>query len=117
MALDLSAVVSNLFGNLGNAEYVKIRRTIGETFDPIEGTNTGGTVEVISVKGIVTRIDNDLLSDTRVKSTDKLILLDNGTEPLMTDLIEFDGVLNTVVAIKEVNHAGTTQLWKVVVRG
>lgn len=117
MALDLSAVASRLFANLGNAEYVKIRRTTGATFDPVEGTTTGGTVSVIPVKGIVTRIDSDLLSDTRVKSTDKMILLDNGVEPLYTDLIDFGGVLNTVVIIEEVNHAGTTQLWKVVVRG
>ena len=35
----------------------------------------------------------------------------------MTDLIDFGGVLNTVVIIEEVNHAGITQLWQVVVRG
>lgn len=117
MALDLSATVSQLFASLGDAEYVKIRRTTGSVLDPVNGTKSGGTPSVLDTRGIPTKLDSKMLDDSRVQSDDNMVLLDSTVEPLMTDLIEFGGHSNIVVMIKEVNHAGVTQLWKVVIRG
>ncbi len=117
MTLDLSATATRLMKSLGDETYVKITRTTGGTLDPVLGEDTGGTTSVIDVVGVVVKLDSNLIDDERIKSTDKMILLDKEVTPLYTDLITFDGVDNTVVSIMEINHAGTTQLWKVVTRG
>lgn len=117
MSLDLSATATSLMKSLGDETYVTITRTTGGTFDPVAGEETGSTTSTISVTGVVTNIDNSLIDGELIKATDKMILLDNQVAPSMTDLITFNGISNTVVRIMEVNHAGITQLWKVICRG
>jgi len=117
MSLDLSATATELLKSLGDETYVEITRTTGGAFDPVEGETTGATTNILNVVGTVTKVAASLIDDERIKQTDKMILLDNGVTPLMIDLITFSGIGHTVVEIFEVNHAGVTQLWKVVVRG
>lgn len=117
MSLDLSNTATQLMKSLGDETYVKITRTTGSVFDPVAGTETGGTTSVIDAVGVVVRIDNSLIDGERIKATDKMILLGKGVTPLMTDLITFGGIDNKVIRIEEVNHAGITQLWKVITRG
>lgn len=117
MSLDLSATATSLMKSLGDETYVTITRTTGGTFDPVAGEKTGGTTSAISVTGVVTNVDNSLIDGEIIKATDKMILLDKEVTPLMTDLIAFGGISNAIVRIMEVNHAGITQLWKVICRG
>jgi len=117
MSLDLSATATRLMKSLGDETYVTITRKSGGTFDPIAGETTGETLTILSAVGVVTKIDTKLIDGTRIKATDKMIMLDNSVTPLYTDLINFNGSINTVVDIDEVNHAGITQMWKVVTRG
>lgn len=117
MSLDLSSTATRLMKSLGDKAYVTITRKSGGTFDPVAGVTTGEITSTLSAIGVVTKVDTKLIDGTRIKSTDKMILLDNGVTPLYTDLINFNGSINTVVDIDEVNHAGITQIWKVVTRG
>lgn len=117
MSLDLSVTATALMKSLGDETYVTITRATGGTFDPVGGTSTGGTTGVLPAVGVVTRLDSQLIDGTRIKATDKMILLDKELTPLYTDLISFGGINHTVVNIGEINHAGITQLWKVVCRG
>lgn len=117
MSLDLSRTATKLLKKLGDDTYVKITRKTGGVLDPVAGFVTGEKLEVISATGVVTRIDNSLIDGERIKTTDKMVLLDKEVTPLMTDEITFSGVSHKVVQIKEVNHAGITQLWKVICRG
>lgn len=117
MSLDLSEMATELMKDLGDESYVKITRKSGGTFDPVAGTNTGEVTSVLASIGIVIKLDSRLIDGTRIKATDKMILLDKGLTPLYTDLITFDLVDHTIVQINEVNHAGITQLFKVVCRG
>lgn len=117
MSLDLSATATELLKSLGDETHVKITRTTGGVFDPVAGETTGATTDILDAIGAVVKIDNSLVDDERIKSTDKMILLDNQLTPLMTDLITFSGIDHTVVQIFEVNHAGIIQLFKVVCRG
>jgi len=116
MSLDLSATATALMKSLGDEAYVKITRSTGGVFDPVEGETTGGTTDVLTATGVVTKLDSRLIDGTRIKATDKMILLDKELTPVYTDLITFAGVDHTVVDIDEINHAGITQLWKVVCR-
>jgi len=117
MSLDLSELATELLTELASKDYVKITRTTGGVFDPVAGETTGATTDILDVVGAVVKIDNSLIDDERIKATDKMILLDNGITPLMTDLITFSGIDHIVVQIFEVNHAGIIQLFKVVCRG
>ena len=117
MSLDLSNTATELMKSLGDETYVTITRKSGGTFDPVAGTNTGATTSILSAVGVVTRVDSRLIDGTRIKATDKMILLDKDVTPGYTDLITFAGLDHTVVQIDELNHAGITQLWKVVCRG
>ena len=117
MSLDLSATATSLINSLGNKAYVTITRKTGGTFDPVAGTITGEITTQLTASGVVTKVDNRLIDGSRIEATDKMIILDNGITPLMTDLITFDSISHTIVQINEVNHAGITQIWKVVCRG
>ena len=117
MALDLSSTTTRLIKKLGDETYVSITRKSGGTFDPVEGTTTGEASSVLPAVGAVTKVDSRVVDGTRIKATDKMIILDKEITPLYTDLISFGGVDHTVVDIDEVNHAGVTQLWKVICRG
>lgn len=117
MSLDLSTTATALMKKLGDETYVTITRKSGGTFDPVEGTTTGEVTNALPSVGVVVKLDSRLIDGTRVKSTDKMILLDKGVKPLYTDLITFGGIDHTVQSIPEVNHAGITQLWKVICRG
>lgn len=117
MSLDLSLTATDIMKSLGDETYITIIRKSGGTFDPVAGTTTGEIGATLSAIGVVTKVDGRLVDGTRIKATDKMILLDNGVTPLYTDLMQFNGVSNTVVQINGVNHAGVTQMWKVVTRG
>ena len=117
MSLDLSATATRLMKSLGDETYITITRKSGGTFDPVEGTTTGETLTTLSAVGVVDKVDSKLVDGTRIKATDKMVLLDNGVTPLYTDLVNFNGTSNTIVSINEINHAGITQMWEVVTRG
>lgn len=117
MSLDLSATATKLMKSLGDETYITITRKSGGTFDPVAGETTGETLKTIPTIGVVDKVDSKLVDGTRIKATDKMVLLDNGVTPLYTDLINFNGSSNTIVSINELNHAGITQMWEVVTRG
>ena len=117
MSLDLSDVATTLMKSLGDETYITISRKSGGTLNPVTGTTTGAVSSAIPAVGVVTKVDSRLIDGTRIKATDKMIILDNGVTPVYTDLIVFNGVSHTVVQIDEVNHAGVTQIWKVTCRG
>ena len=122
MSLDLSATATRLMKSLGKKTYITITRKSGGTFDPVEGTTTGETLTTLSAIGVVDKVDTKLIDGTRIKATDKMVLLDNGVTPLYTDLINFNPenkpvITNTIVSINEINHAGITQMWEVITRG
>ena len=122
MSLDLSATATRLMKSLGKKTYITITRKSGGTFDPVAGETTGEVLSILSVVGVVDKVDTKLIDGTRIKATDKMVLLDNGVTPLYTDLINFNPenkpvITNTIVSINEINHAGITQMWEVVTRG
>jgi len=117
MALDLSALTTKLLTKLGNAAYVSITRETGGSLNPVTGVNTPGVITVLPVVGAVTAIDTRLIDGTRIKATDKRLVLDNGVTPEYDDIIGFGGEQYTIVDIDEANHAGTTQAWHLIVRG
>ena len=113
MPLDLSKTATNLLSKLGSTTYVILVRTAGDTFDPVAGSNSGGTTTETSLVGIVSKIADGLIDGERIKEGDKQVIFDNAVTPLMTDIIKFDGKEYAITFIDGYNHAGVQQFWKV----
>lgn len=119
MGLDLSDVATELLGELAsNADgYITLRRETGDIVDPITGDFTPGTSEDFKLVGAVTSISDNLVDGTRILAGDVMVAVDNQVEPLMTDTLLINGVEHTMVPpIKEVNHAGVVQVYKIQAR-
>ncbi len=116
MSLNLSEAATKLLSKLGSSDYVKIVRESGQVYDEIENTFTAGVDTEINCIGIVTKITDSLRNDTRIKTGDKMVLIDKAQTPVMTDRIKFDGNEYEIVLIDGYNHAGIQQFWKVVCR-
>ena len=123
MSLDLSEMATELLTELASDTHVKIKRTTGAVFDPVEGTETGGTTTITNLVASVTKVDSALIDGERIQYGDKEVLMDNQFEPLMSDTIIIpndQGVeieYKIVSPIGGVNHAGIRQFYKVICRG
>lgn len=115
MALDLSALATEILTDLASTDYVKlIRKT--RTFDPVAGDFTNEASDEIGLVAAVLKIPENLIDGTRVQTGDRMVLMDNQTEPLMSDEIKIGSELYKITMIDGFNHAGTQQFWKVVCR-
>ena len=102
MSLDRSATATALMQSLGDKTYVTITRKSCGVYDPVAGETTGEVTNILPATGVVTKLDSRLIDGTRIKSTDKMILLDKEVTPVYTDLITFGGIDHTVVDIGEI---------------
>ena len=116
MSLDLSTVATDLMTTLGDATYIEIIRPSGGTFNPVTGLTTGETTTPIAVVGVVLNVDDDLIDGTRIRASDKRVMLDKAQTPVMTDKIKFDSIEYTIVQIGGFNHAGIQQYWNLIIR-
>ena len=122
MGLDLSATATRLLTKLASNSNVKLKRTTGATFDPVAGTQTGGTTTTTNLVAAVVKPGSPLFQDERIRYGDKMVVMDNQLEPLYSDLIvipddQGNAIDYVIVDIGGVNHAGIRQIYKVVCRG
>lgn len=116
MSLDLSQTATDILLELASDNYVQLVRETS-TYDPITRTETVSTTTKTFLNCAVTSIDKSLIDNTRILSTDNMLICDNAIEPLETDFIEIEGKSKAVVQIIPINHAGIPQAYKVVYRG
>jgi hypothetical protein len=105
-------------------------------FDPVTNKPTsGGTVNNTTV-GLFTNIDRSLVDGTRIQDTERVMVIDASFAPRMGDLVDVYGAVAaesvgaapgiilsagqavawTIVAIREINPAGTPVCYFVQVR-
>jgi len=105
-------------------------------FDPVTNKPTsGGTVNNTTV-GLFTNIDRSLVDGTRIQDTERVMVIDASFAPRMGDLVDVSGavvaesvgaapgiilsegqaVAWTIVAIRDINPAGTPVCYFVQVR-
>lgn len=122
MALDLSSVATELLDSLGEKGTVSLVR-IDKVNDPRTATQSRTeTVTPLSAANLPAPaklvggfLNND--QTTRIRSTDRMVVMDGSVEPLMDDLLRIDGKDYRILEITPVNHAGTPQIYKVMARG
>lgn len=122
MSLDLSSVATSLISNLASDTFVKLRRSTGKNFEPVDGITIGGSDVDFPLTAAVLDTSERLVSDFRVSQGDRVVIMDNKIEPKMDDLIvipDDSGIdeVYRIVDIGGINHAGTRQFYQVVVRG
>jgi hypothetical protein len=91
-------------------------RTTGGTFDPAEGTTTGGTTTNYSGYGALFDFNSNLVDGDNIKATDKRLLLQSGDVPELNDVLTVNGTAYTVLNIEELNPAGTTVKYELQLR-
>lgn len=109
----MSATASRLIASYGKSMTL-VRNN--DSIDPVTGVNTPGSDQQFSVNGIFKLYPDNLIDGTRITASDRLIVLDNGVEPLLTDTIEINGALWPIEEIKTSEPADDTLVYFVRVR-
>jgi len=81
----LAATASRLIEEYGFQ--VTVKRTTGESVDPVTGDITAGVDSLNIVNGIFKEYSNSLIDGTRILAGDRMLVLDNSFEPLPTDKV------------------------------
>lgn len=113
----MQGIATKLLTDFGKPQHIQIKRTTGGTFDPVLGETTGATVNTIDLVGVVTRVPDKLVDDTRVLKTDRMVVIDFANTPRMDDELVIGGKQAQIVDIIEVSPAGTPLIYKVITRG
>jgi hypothetical protein len=91
--------LANTAGRLLNkyGTTINLSRITGEVRNPVTGEVTPGTTTVFKPKGIYQKIPQNLIDDTRILASDKMIVLDDTEEPLMSDTIDGWKMVNIII--------------------
>ena len=110
----MAATASRLIGKYGQA--ISIKRTTGDTIDPVTGITTAGTSSTLTTTGILQRYPDSLIDGTRILTSDRLAILAPTFEPTLEDTLSFGGKDWTIASIQTANPAGTPLVYFVQVR-
>jgi hypothetical protein len=100
----IAATASKLITKFGAVG--EIKRTTGDSIDPVTGTVIAGTTVTYTPNTIVQKYADELIDGARILSSDRMIILDNTIEPVSTDTITIRGENWSIVSIKESSPAG-----------
>ena len=110
---EMALVASELIAEYG--QNVFIVRDYNTT-DPVTGEVTEGNGAPYLVKGILKMYPDNLIDGTRIKTSDRELVIDGSIEPLMNDRIEINRQEWSVQSIKTANPGGTPLVYFVQVR-
>jgi hypothetical protein len=96
----LAATASRLLQRFGGV--VSVVRNTGGSINPVTGTIVAGTNTTLSAKGLINNFADNLIDGTRILSSDRLLIIDNSFEPLITDKPSISGQNWTIVSIEQV---------------
>lgn len=101
----MAATASRLLARFGSP--VTLSRSTGGSRDPVTGVETPGIDDSKTTVGILKKYPDKLIDGTRIKTGDRLLVVDASVEPLMTDRPVIGGQEWTPVSIEAANPAGT----------
>jgi len=96
----LALTAQRLLTNYGSA--ISIKRVTGDTFDPVTGATTSGTTTTYTPKGIFQRIPDALIDGTRIKSSDRMLVVDSTYAGMISDKVVVDSQDWTITELREV---------------
>lgn len=95
----MAATASRLLTKFGMA--ITIKRTTGNSINPVTGVVVGGTTVSYTPQGLVQRYRDDQIDGTRILSSDRLVIVDNTIEPLTTDTITLSSQDWSIISVQE----------------
>jgi hypothetical protein len=110
----IAATASRLMGRFGAT--VTAKRSDAAFINPVTGRRLRGSVSQLSAKGIVQRYKDSLIDGTRILDSDRLLILDNSFEPLLSDIFVIQGQEWSVISIKSSQPANVPLVYFVQVR-
>lgn len=110
----LAATATSLLTRFGQT--MAIRRTSGATYNAVTGAVSGGTTADTNVKGLFVAWDERYDGEASKAGTDRIAVLDATLEPLVSDRLLVSSVAYEIVAVQQVNPAGTPLVYRVQVR-
>ena len=84
----MASTASRLIGTYGRVVML-VRNT--DSTDPVTGVTTSGSTTRYKLMGIFKLYPDSLIDGTRIKASDRVIILDNKIEPILTDKIDISG--------------------------
>ena len=95
----------------------EFKRTAGGSIDPVTGAVTPGAVTTYRPNGIFKKITkDDLVDSTLIQQGDKMLIIDDTFEPLLTDTVTINGVDWTIVDVTPVEPGGQAVIYYIHVR-
>jgi len=95
---------------------VVFQSTSAGTFDPVIGETVGAITSENTPKGIQKRYKSSQIDETRIKTGDKLFVIDNSYKPDMSDTVKVGTQYWNIVDLEEVTPAGVPLVYFVQVR-
>ena len=111
---NLAATATRLLTKYGQT--ITIKRVTGKVIDPVTGHVTPGTETTFSPVGILKKYPDGLIDGTRITASDRMLVLDNTVEPLMTDEITLQGQNWNIQEVQTSKPAGTALVYFVRVK-
>jgi len=88
----------------------------GDSVDPVTGVTTSGSDINYKTMGILQTYPDNLIDGTRIKASDRLVIIDGSITPLIDDKIKLESQNWNVESLKTSNPAGTSLVHFVQVR-
>lgn len=102
---NMAATAARLIAQFGAP--VNLKRIVGGSIDPVDGAITPGSETIYSPNGIFKEYSDDAIDGTLIKSGDRLLILDNTINPIVSDKVEVDGEYWSIIPpIKTKSPAG-----------
>ena len=101
---NLASTASRLISKYGQS-LLLVRS--GDSVDPVTGTVTTGSDINFKIMGILQTYPDNLIDGTRIKASDRLVIIDGSVTPLLTDKIKLESQEWNIESIKTSNPSGT----------
>ena len=83
----------------------------GDSVDPVTGVTTSGSDIRYKLNGILQKYPDNLIDGTRIKSSDRMLILSGEVEPLITDKVTIGSTDWAIESIQTSNPAGTALVY------
>ena len=101
---NLASTASRLISKYGQTLYIV---KTGDSIDPVTGVTTSAARANIKVNGILQNYPDNLIDGTRIKSSDRMVIIGGTVKPLNDDRIRIENQDWSIESIKTSNPAGT----------
>ena len=109
----LASTASRLISKYGQTFYIVDNN---DSSDPVTGGATSGSNMNYKVSGILQRYPDNLIDGTRIKASDRLVIIDGSLEPSIDNKLKIKDQDWAIESIQTSNPAGTALVHFVQVR-